>query len=453
MKSREELRQEEAERKLEEIKEAERSQRFAAEEIRRLYAEFARQYPDTPRGRTIEGWLKSTESKAVEPKVAEAPKPDPPKPPEPAPVEAIAKSPLPALPGPAVPPSRAAVPDAALQRDAEAALRKTFSVDRAKTPREKADLARTLLQAAATSGAKNAERYVMLRDARDLAAQGMDVKTAIDASVAAFDVEGLGEKVDLLAKTTVKGPAATAWGVACLDLAEEASEADQYEAAVKLAGRAEALARAANDRSLEATAKERGKELADLKRVADGIKAHFRTLESKPDDPAANAAVGKFAGLVKGDWKRGLPMLAKGSEPALKSLAEQELGKPTDAAAQAALGEAWAAQAEKETPTYKIRARGRAAEWLGRAIPGLTGLVKVSAEKKLAALGPIGSKDRLLTLDLGGGVRMELVYVKPGIFTMGGTQAPTSDWRPARQGTRHRLRASAGGWRRETRTS
>ncbi|HEV3027084.1 MAG TPA: hypothetical protein VG457_05890, partial [Planctomycetota bacterium] len=332
-----------------------------------------------------------------------APKAEPPPPPIRPGLETAepAAKPPPAPPNPPSPPAaprRPAVPDAAKQRDAEAAVKKAFNLDQAKTSKEKADLARTLLQSAVTSGAKAAELYVLLRTARDLAVQGMNVKMAleaIDARAAAFDVDALSEKVDLFAKASVKGTDAEAWAGAALDVAEQASERDDYEMAVKLAGRAEALARAANDKGLQETAKERGKELADLKRVADGLKGHFMILETKPDDLAANAAVGKFVSLVKGDWKRGPPMLAKGSDSALKNLAEQELANPTDAAAQAALGEAWAAQAEKETPTYKPRARDRAVEWLGRAIPGLTGLAKVSAERKLASLGPTtGPKSR-----------------------------------------------------------
>lgn len=440
-KSSEELREQVAGRKLGEIQAWEKSGHFAPDEVRRRYAEFAREYPDTAQGKTIAAWVKAQEPKPEEPVVAEIPKPENPqpevpKPPQPEPPQPVVKPPEPAPADPVVkpppsPPKHPAVPDAAKIRDAEAAVRKALPIDQAKTSRDKADLARTLLQTAANSGAKDAELYILLRMARDLAAQGMDVKTAleaIDARAGAFDVDAMGEKGDLFAKTTAKGQDATAWSGAALDLAQEASEADDYETAVKLAARAEVLARAANEKGLQETAKERSKELVDLKRVADGLKACFKTLETKPGDAAANVAVGKFLSLVKGEWKRGLPMLAKGSEPALKNLAEQELANPTDPAAQAALGEAWAAQAEKETPIYKARGRERAAEWLGRAIPGLTGLAKVSAERKLASMGPITGPKGQLTLDLGVGVKMEMVYLKPGTFTMGSTETPKERW-------------------------
>ena len=136
--------------------------------------------------------------------------------------------------------------------------------------------------------------------------------------------------------------------------------------------------------------------------------------------------MGKFLCLVKGDWKRGLPMLVK-AEPPLKALGEQETASPTEPQAQAALGEAWAAQAERETATYKLRARGRAADWLNRAIPGLRGLAKVSAERKLASLGPlVVSKDRQ-SLDLGG-VKLEIIYLRAAVFTMGSSTNPHVDW-------------------------
>ncbi len=40
-------------------------------------------------------------------------------------------------------------------------------------------------------------------------------------------------------------------------------------------------------------------------------------LKESPDDPAANLAVGSYLCFNKDQWERGLPMLAKGSDPAL----------------------------------------------------------------------------------------------------------------------------------------
>jgi hypothetical protein len=122
------------------------------------------------------------------------------------------------------------VPEAAKQREAEAAVRKTFNLDQAKTAKEKADLARTLLQAAAASGAKDAELYVLLRLAKEFAAMGLDVRSAleaIDARAAAFNLDAMAEKVDLFSKMTVKGPGAAGWAAAALEVAQEAAEASR----------------------------------------------------------------------------------------------------------------------------------------------------------------------------------------------------------------------------------
>jgi formylglycine-generating enzyme required for sulfatase activity len=58
----------------------------------------------------------------------------------------------------------------------------------------------------------------------------------------------------------------------------------------------------------------------------------------------------------------------------------------------------------------------------------LSGLSKVTAEKNLATLGPVAAGRDRLSLDLGRGVRMDLVTLKPGSFTMGGVEAPQAVW-------------------------
>ena len=65
--------------------------------------------------------------------------------------------------------------------------------------------------------------------------------------------------------------------------------------------------------------------LSDLIRRArrDGVLGlELPVLEKQPGDPTANLAAGRYYCFVKGDWEMGIPMLALGSETALKELAE-----------------------------------------------------------------------------------------------------------------------------------
>ena len=48
-------------------------------------------------------------------------------------------------------------------------------------------------------------------------------------------------------------------------------------------------------------------------------------LENDPTNPAANLAAGRHLCLVQGDWDRGLPMLALGSDAELKAAATKDL--------------------------------------------------------------------------------------------------------------------------------
>ena len=57
------------------------------------------------------------------------------------------------------------------------------------------------------------------------------------------------------------------------------------------------------------------------------VKASLEKLKSSPDDPDANLAAGRFYCLTRGDFARGLPMLAKGSDPALKAAIIDEATK------------------------------------------------------------------------------------------------------------------------------
>jgi formylglycine-generating enzyme required for sulfatase activity len=141
-------------------------------------------------------------------------------------------------------------------------------------------------------------------------------------------------------------------------------------------------------------------------------------LASKPNDPAANLAVGQFDCFVKAEWDRGLPLLALGSDAELRALAEKELAGVSDAGAQVELGDGWWALSETEAGLARDHLREHAAKWYERAQPSLEGLAKAKVEKRLKeveALASQGLPARGATNSLG----MRFVAIPPGTFTMG----------------------------------
>ncbi|MCE9568384.1 MAG: hypothetical protein K8U57_40815, partial [Planctomycetes bacterium] len=122
----------------------------------------------------------------------------------------------------------------------------------------------------------------------------------------------------------------------------------------------------------------------DVTRVeAEKLKAHLKTLKDKPDDPAANLAVGRFLCFFKGDWKTGLAHLAKGSDEKLvaAATAETAASKGTETE-QFAAAELWYDLAPTAEASTKSAIRGRAHFWYSNAATTLTGLAKVKALKR-----------------------------------------------------------------------
>ncbi|MCY3019662.1 MAG: hypothetical protein NTW87_11620 [Planctomycetota bacterium] len=292
--------------------------------------------------------------------------------------------------------SRQPVPVADALKDAEKTVRDVFKADYAKTkPAERAEFAQKLLQQGMETKDDATTRYILFREAASQAAQAGDAATAMKALTElgkAYNVDALALKIDALAKAG--GAAATADANKALAenyvaLIDEAIAADNYDAAARATGPAESAARRAQDMPLVAKVQARAKELRDLQGEFVKVKAAKQTLTEKPDDPAANFAVGKFLCCVKGDWENGLPMLAKGNDASLKAAAERDLAKPVSPGDVAALGDAWWDAAEKATGATKARLQERAAGLYTRALRGLSGFAKTKLEKRIAAVSGV----------------------------------------------------------------
>lgn len=281
-------------------------------------------------------------------------------------------------------------PEASAQKDAETSIRDLFKDDYArKDPADKATFARKLLKQASDSKDDPVSRFVLLREARDLALQANDLTTALDAVALLskdYAVDATAMRGSLLgnAEKTAKTPQdLKAISQAWLKAADEAASADDFAGAEKAASSASQVARKAKDIPLVGRCEAKLKELADLKKKSDRVAKAREALASNPDDPAANSAVGHFLLTAKGDVQAALPMLAKGSDAALKSLAAKDLAGTPSSSEQVALGDSWWALGEKESGAGREAMHQRASYWYSQAVTQLTGLSKAKVQRRI----------------------------------------------------------------------
>jgi hypothetical protein len=283
--------------------------------------------------------------------------------------------------------AKPAPPDAAAQKAAEKLIRDVFKSEFAKrTPADRAALAKKLLAQSAESDADPASRFVLLREARDLAREGADWETAqraIDETDAAFQVDALPMKAALYTAMGAAAKKPEEWTVLArkqLELADQA--ADQPELASKALAEAGALAKKAKDMALAAKADAKIKEAAERRGALAKVAKAAETLGRAPDDAEANLIVGRHESLVKGNWEKGLIHLAKGSEPGLKAAASRDLAQPADSAGRIAAGDGWWDLAEKET-SARVNLRLRAVYWYEQAAESATGLLKSKIDLRI----------------------------------------------------------------------
>ncbi len=282
---------------------------------------------------------------------------------------------------------RAPEPDAAQQKETLKKIRDLFREDYAKKlPAEQQALAHKLFQNGTETADDLPARYMLLREARDLATQLGDVDTAaraVDELAKTFAVDGPALKLAVLGKIAVKEPdAARSAARACLALIPDAVRAENFETATAAVARAEAFAKAAQDVALASKVAETKAEVGSLKAEA----ARVKPLLEKPGEGDAEA-IGRYLCFVKGDWDAGIPHLIAGAKGPVKAAAEKEALKPQDPVAQLDLADAWWEVAAKEkSPWRRERIQGRVRTWIDLAAPSATGLLKVRSQKRLEEL-------------------------------------------------------------------
>ena len=271
------------------------------------------------------------------------------------------------------------VPDAQAQQTAKKAAGELFAdrFTQAKTTAEKTALATDMMDAAGKVQAGSADQYVLLKIALDVAAGTGDAATALQAVerlLEQFDepaAELIGDTLLTAARQATTSAQHKAVAEAALSIAGKLSDADQYETALRLC---EAARSSAQRAKLFPLAKELTAQIEETKRqqlLSEDYRKALSVLEDKPTDPAANLAAGRHLCFVKGNWDRGVPMLALGSDAALKAAAIKDLRGADSADEQAAIGDAWWDLAEAKQGEERDTLRLRAGFWYRQAEPKL----------------------------------------------------------------------------------
>jgi cell division septum initiation protein DivIVA len=306
-------------------------------------------------------------------------------------------------------PTRLPVPDDKALQQAATEVQDVFGKDiaSAKTCDERTALAKQMLTAAKTGSAANA--FQLLETAASLLASPDSSKPpkrnvplfldAIDQWIAAFEVPSASLAAALQKATTVLAEDdAKSFYERMRPWLDGALGQDDYERANALTP---IMARVARFTKVAGNIQEADQLKADMQ-AAQGVfrssRAAAEALKTAPDNPEAAYKVGVYLAYYKGDWDAGLPLLSKAASETVKTAARMDLAKPTEAKSQLELADMWWAVAENERVSLaQVNIRSHAGTWYAEAVPSLTGLDKVKAEKRRAEAErnrAIGGSDR-----------------------------------------------------------
>lgn len=265
----------------------------------------------------------------------------------------------------------------------------------AKTQQDRSELAQKIVTTADETNDDPVARYVMLRVATDIAVQAADADTAmkcVKTMATHYDIDEFEMRASAL--TSIAGRLTRETEGAMLphavDLCRESMQRHEFEGArAMLRAMATRVSGDAARRTVSALTRR-------LEQIASGfatIEQPLEVLQDKPDDPAANLAVGAYWCFTKLDWQMGLPHLAKSNDEKLRQAAELELANADDFQAQNRIADSWWAYSQStEDATRKIPAQLHAGSFYQQTLKSLTGLQRAKASTRLKEaqrLGPI----------------------------------------------------------------
>ncbi len=221
---------------------------------------------------------------------------------------------------------RLPVPDEAAQKEAADLVQEVYG-DQIKSdakPDEKLKLTKRLIEEARETGDDPAARYALLKAALDVAPDAAAAMPVIEEMAKHFQIDALTEKASTVWRMSKRARTSSQHKSVvetALQLVDESLGRDDYGSATKLAEIASLAAPKAKDRQLALETQTKTFAVKKSKVKFDKLQVALATLETNPPDATANLVAGLYYCLVRGDWERGIPMLAMGCDEEFKELA------------------------------------------------------------------------------------------------------------------------------------
>ncbi len=265
----------------------------------------------------------------------------------------------------------------------------------------RARLAQTLLFEGKETKDDSAGRYVLFSRAQALAAQAGDVNTALQAADELASDFALPPGAIAQMKIKMLQQAAKADGAPAeayhsviersLAVLDETLDADNYPASLDLIAAAESAARKLKSIVLTVSMRKKQEEIQRQQKEFARWKVHADKLAADPTDAAANSEMGRYYALIKGNWERGLPLLAKGTKSKLAALAQSDLAGPTNVGDRRIVALGWYLTAtDKATdPAMRTQALLRAYHWYQENLSGADAKERGLIEGKLVEINKL----------------------------------------------------------------
>jgi hypothetical protein len=315
--------------------------------------------------------------------------------------------------------TRLPVPMAEMRRQSAAKVREIFGEDasKASSPEAKSKLSIELLGHAADTQ-DSTDRYVLLEAALRLASESGDVATTfrvVDAISARYAIDEDSAKQSALESMAAKAPLTALPQVidALLLVSQEEASANEMHKAEELAQLAATAARRSKDRDRQKVVVDKLAQIRIHKRELIKLQPLIDRLALNPNDREAALELGKARCFTGDDWDAGLPLLAKGADAYLASLAKSDLSNPATPVARLALADEWWTYALAAKGSDAVGAESRARLHYGMALGGLVGLEKARVQKRLESSASNGKqqsslkrpKSLIIWFDASAGVR------------------------------------------------